>query len=145
VAQVEFHSGVDEPLRFACRLLRKAWRQGSPVLVTAPAPTLQTLDRELWIFESQEFLPHLRVRPGQEIDAALRRTPIWLCDGDAPSHCPNVLLNLGGAIQADLNAFERIIEIVSDQPEQRQFARQRWREYEARGLRIKHHAQATGS
>jgi hypothetical protein len=38
MTEVEFHTGVDEPLGFACRLLRKAYRKGSRVLVTAPSP-----------------------------------------------------------------------------------------------------------
>ena len=32
--QVEFHTGVVEPMLFACRLLRKAYRQGARVAVT---------------------------------------------------------------------------------------------------------------
>ena len=142
MARVEFHSGVAEPLHFACRLLRKALRQGVQVLVTAPAPTLQALDRELWSFEAQEFVPHLRVRPGQEVDAALQRTPIWLCEGEPPAASPKVLLNLGGPIRFEPSRFERIIEVVSADAQERQLARARWRDYEARGWEIKHHAQA---
>lgn len=139
--QVEFHSGVEAPLHFACRLLRKAWRQGVDVAVTAPAQTLQALDRELWTFEAQEFVPHLRVRPGQALDAALRRTPIWLCEAEVPAPGPAVLVNLGAALPEPAERFERIIEIVSPQPDERQQARARWRDYEARGWAIKHHPQ----
>jgi DNA polymerase III subunit chi len=142
MARVEFHSGVVEPLHFACRLLRKALRQGVPVLVTAPAPTLQALDRELWTFEAQEFVPHLYLRRGQEVDAAFRRTPIWLCEGEPPSASPKVLLNLGAHVGFEPSRFERIIEVVSTDAEERQLARTRWRDYEARGWDIKHHAQA---
>jgi len=138
--QVEFHSRVEVPLRFACRLLRKAWRQGVAVAVTAPPQTLQALDRELWTFEAQEFVPHLRVRPGQAVDAALRRTPIWLCEADAPSPGPEVLLNLGAEPGDAAERYRRIIEIVPEDAELRQRARARWRAYEARGWPIKHHA-----
>ncbi len=140
MTQAEFHSGVADPLRYACRLLRKAWRQGATVQVTAPAATLQGLDRELWTFEAHEFVPHLRVRPGQDIDAALRRTPIWLCEGDAPAPGPKILLNLGGSPAGDLDRFERIIEVVSAEPEDRRMARARWREYLSRGFRVEHRA-----
>lgn len=139
--QVDFHSGVDAPVFFACRLLRKAWRQGVAVLVTAPSTTLNALDRELWTFEAQEFVPHLRVQPGQPVDAALRRTPIWLCEGVPPSPCPKVLVNLGAEPPEGGEAFERIIEIVPNEAEDRQLARARWRAYEARGWTIRHHPQ----
>jgi len=144
MAQVEFHSGVAAPLHFACRLLRKAYRQGVGVVVMGPAATLQALDRELWTFEAQEFVPHLRVKPGQPLDAALRRTPIWLCEGAPPSSGPKVLVNLGAEPPDGGESFERIIEIVSAEGEERQRARARWRAYEARGWAIKHHAAATG-
>jgi DNA polymerase III subunit chi len=139
---VEFHSGVQAPVAFACRLLRKAWRQAVAVSVVAPAPLLQQLDRELWTFEPLEFVPHLRVRPGQPVDAALRRTPVWLCEGEPPAGAPNVLVNLGGVLPADAERYGRIIEIVSADAEQRQAARARWRECEARGWPIRHHTPA---
>jgi len=144
MAQVEFHSGVAAPVQFACRLLRKAYRQGVGVVVTAPAQTLQALDRELWTFEAQEFVPHLRVKPRQPLDAALRRTPIWLCEDAPPSPCPKVLVNLGAEAPEEGEPFERIIEIVSAEGEDRQRARSRWRAYEARGWAIKHHTAAKG-
>lgn len=142
--QVEFHSGVAQPLNFACRLLRKACRQRVPVLVSAPAPTLDALDRELWTFEALEFLPHRRWREGQVADAALGRTPIWLCERVPPElSCP-VLLNIDGAAAPSGGAFERIIEIVATSADERQRGRLRWREYEARGWPIKHHAGSAG-
>jgi DNA polymerase-3 subunit chi len=144
MAQVEFHSGVAVPVHFACRLLRKAYRQGVAVVVTAPAHTLQALDRELWTFEAQEFMPHLRLKPGRQLDAALRRTPIWLCEDAPPRPCPKVLVNLGVEPPEGGEPFERIIEIVSAEGEERQRARSRWRAYESRGWAIKHHAQAPG-
>ena len=142
--RVEFHSGVAAPVHFACRLLRKAWQQRVAVLVTAPADTLAALDRELWTFEAQEFVPHLRVRPGQALDAALRRTPIWLCEGLPPSPFAQVLLNLDGEPPESGEPFERIIEIVPAEGDERRRARARWRAYEARGWEIRHHTQASG-
>jgi DNA polymerase III subunit chi len=140
--QVEFHSGVQAPVAFACRLLRKATRQGVAVSVTAPPQVLQQLDRELWTFEPLEFVAHLRVRFGQPVDAALRRTPVWLCEGAPPPDAPAVLLNLGADLPTDAARYARIIEIVSAEPGQRQAARARWRECEARGWPIRHHTPA---
>ena len=98
-----------------------------------PAQVLQALDRELWTFEAQEFVPHLRLKPGQPLDAALRRTPIWLCDGDPPSPGPGVLLNLGVEPGTPLDRYQRIIEIVPEDAALRQQSRARWRVYEGRG------------
>jgi len=140
--RVEFHSGLAEPLHYACRLLRKACRQGTRVAVTAPTATLQALDRELWTFETEAFVPHRRVpshRAASVAEDALRRTPIWLCEGEVPADGPPVLVNLGAAAPAEPARFERIVELVALEPDERRAARSRWREYEASGMNIEHH------
>jgi DNA polymerase-3 subunit chi len=143
-ASVEFHTGVAEPVAFACRLLRKAYRAGARVWVTAPAERLAALDAALWTFEAQEFLPHVRV-PGPAAGLA-PRTPIWLSTAAAPEAAappaPPVLVNLGAAPPADAEAFERVIEIVSDDAQERAEGRQRWRHYEGWGVKPVHHQAA---
>lgn len=142
--EVEFHTGVADRLDFACRLLRKAFRKGARVLVTAPGPLLATLDRELWTRDERDFVPHARI--GATTSAALReRTPIWLAEDPAaaPDGAPAVLVNLGAPLPEDVHAFTRIIEIVSREPEDEAAGRQRWRAYKAQGLEVRHHA-ATG-
>jgi len=139
--EVEFHTGVADAIGFACRLLRKAYRKGARVVVTAPAPLLAKLDRELWTFDERDFVPHLRW-PGDAAQAA--RTPIWLVDGALPAGAPEVLVNLGADAVADLSAFDRVIEIVSSDADEEAAGRRRWRDYKARGLTITHHAAAAG-
>jgi DNA polymerase III subunit chi len=144
IAEVEFHTGVADPLGFTCRLLRKAYRKGSRVLVTAPAPLLSQLDRELWTFDERDFVPHLRLAGTPQATLAAR-TPIWLSDGAVPAGAtaaPDVLVNLGAEPQDDLGPFSRVIEIVGAEPDAEQAGRQRWRTYKARGLSITHHAAA---
>jgi DNA polymerase-3 subunit chi len=144
VTTVEFHTGVADPLAFACRLLRKAYRQGARVAVSAPPTVLAALDERLWTFEAQAFVPHLRWTPARSAQAA--RTPIWLIEGAPPPGSPPVLVNLGASPApgpAGTGAFERIIEIVSTDDDDRRAARARWRAYEAQGLPITHHNSAT--
>jgi len=138
---VAFHSGLSDKLGYACRLLRKAYRQGSRVLVTGPAGLLAQLDRDLWTFEAGEFVPHLSLdgRPSAAVQA---RTPIWLVPDADTAVGPEVLVNLGGDAPADPLRFERIVELVSLEPDDRRGAHARWRAYEAAGLKIDHHPQA---
>ena len=138
---VEFHTGVADPLAFACRLLRKAYRRGARVLVTAPAPQLEALDRALWTFDERDFVPHLRLA-GAPDPALAARTPIWLTDAAPPPGCPEVLVNLGAAVADELAPFTRVIEIVAADADTEQAGRARWREYRARGLPVTHHAES---
>jgi DNA polymerase III subunit chi len=141
VTEVEFHTGVVDPVGFACRLLRKATRRGARVRVMAPDDTLDALDRALWIFDERDFIPHVRV-PGASAETAAR-TPIWLVPsleataGDAPA--PTVLLNLGADAPQALSGLHRLIEIVSGDVDEAARGRLRWRAYKARGLDITHH------
>lgn len=135
---VEFHTGVIDPVAFACRLLRKACRQGVRVLVTAPAPTLAALDAELWTFDERDFVPHVNV-PGAAA-AVAARTPIWLAARAGGDGAPGVVVNLGAEAPAEVAALDRLIEVVGADPEQAEAGRSRWRTYKAAGLEIRHHA-----
>lgn len=138
MTEVEFHTGVADSVGFACRLLRKACRQGVRVQVTAPPAQLEQLDRQLWTFDEREFLPHMRM-PGGSPEMA-RRTPIWLCAQAQLEDAPAVLVNLGAAAPADPRALQRLIEVVADEADEAACGRERWRAYKAAGLDIRHHA-----
>ena len=137
-AAVEFHTGVAQPLDFACRLLRKAYRRGAKLLATAPPGLLDELDRALWTFEERDFLPHVRM-PGARPEVAAR-TPIWLATQAGLDGAPRVLLNLGAEAPSSLEVADRLIEVVGDEPDAVEAGRARWRAYRAAGLEIRHHA-----
>jgi DNA polymerase-3 subunit chi len=137
MTEVEFHTAVAEPLQFACRLLRKAVRQGARVQVTAPAATLQQLDRLLWTFEEREFVPHVRM-PGAA-ETAARRTPVWLATAALADGAPVILVNLGADLPTAPETLERVIEVVADDADEAARGRERWRAYKALGLSLKHH------
>lgn len=139
--EVDFHTGVDDKLGYACRLLRKAWRAGKQVVVTGPAAELNRLDQLLWTFEPGEFIPHARLRAGQAIAPRLARTPIWLAEAPADAGPRDVLVNLGPAALDDAAGCPRVIEIVADAPDEVDAGRERWRRYKAAGLSPRNHSQ----
>ncbi|MBL8359307.1 MAG: DNA polymerase III subunit chi [Rubrivivax sp.] len=141
--QVEFHTGVAEPLAFACRLLRKAYRQGARVAVTVTPDQWGDFDRLLWTFEERDFVPHVRV--SRAAPAVLARTPIWLLDERCPEQgAPTVLVNIGAESSEPWPGLDRIIEVVGDHPDDAVPARGRWRAYESRGYPLVHHKGGAG-
>jgi DNA polymerase-3 subunit chi len=136
-AAVEFHTGVADPLDFACRLLRKAWRRGAQLLATAPPGLLDDLDRALWTFEERDFVPHVRLHAASPAIAA--RTPIWLAPRALEAAAGRVLVNLGAEVPERAEVFQRIIEVVGADADSAAAGRERWRAYKAAGLEIQHH------
>ena len=137
--EAEFHTGIVDPVAFACRLLRKAVRSGAQLVCTAPPAVLDELDRALWIFEEREFVPHVRL-PGAA-ERVARRTPVWLMAVAGSAAETRVLVNLGGEAPVDARNCTRIIELVGASAEAAASARERWRAYKALGLAIRHHPQ----
>lgn len=142
MTEVQFHVNVPDPVRYACRLLRKALRQGARLAVTGSAATLAELDRALWVFEADEFLPHVKLQ-GDKPTAVQVRAPVWLVEDARHGTVMPVLVNIGAPVNAAFDAYPRIIEIVSDNDEDRSAGRQRWRDYLARGCApVKHEVTA---
>jgi DNA polymerase III subunit chi len=135
---VEFHTGVIDCVDFSCRLLRKAYRSGARVLLTAMPVLLGEIDRALWTFDERDFVPHLRLPANSAAIAG--RTPIWLAERAGVDGVPALLVNVGAEAPAEPGVFERLIEIVGADPEQADRGRDRWRAYRAAGLAVTHHA-----
>ena len=137
MSRVEFHTDVEDPLDYACRLLRRASRQRVRVAVAGAPETLVRLDLMLWTFDSTSFVAHRRIAVDTPPSRA-SRTGIWLLDEEAaPPEAlghPEILLNLGDRAVADPGPWPRIIEIVPADAGERERARQRWRDYKAAGL-----------
>ena len=139
MTEISFYFNVASRTQYACRLLRRARRQGMALAVAGPADALEEIDRELWAFSAPEFLAHSWIERAGEVPKALHATTIWLGESpiDAPLH--GALLNLGHAAPPAFETFERLFEVVSLDDADRQAARERWKSYARRGYPIKRH------
>lgn len=137
MTEVAFHFNAADKLGYACRLVRKAAGTGAKVVVTGAPGLLDQLDGALWTFSPLDFLPHCRdATPGDRVQA---RTPIVL--SEAPRSAPHqqVLVNLGEAVPDGFERFEKLIEVVTQDDEDRNRARKRWKHYADRGYAIVRH------
>ena len=134
MTEVAFHFNVPDKLAYSCRLLRKAWGSGAQVVLMAEPGMLNRLDQLLWTFSALEFLPHCQVSAPA---ATLAASPVLLTTTleDCPHH--DVLVNLGQAVPAGFERFERFIELVSSADEDRAAGRSRWKHYADRGYALK--------
>jgi DNA polymerase-3 subunit chi len=140
---IDFHFNVDHPVIHACRVVRKAVGNGRTVLVfSRDAQRLARLDSALWTFSALDFLPHVYA------DSELAdRTPVWLSMTPACERDRDVLLLLDDEAAPDFEhwfeRFERVIEIVSNEAEDRARARARFKAYRERGFAPRSHEIAT--
>lgn len=138
MTEVAFHFGAPDKVAYACRLLRKAVGSGAKVVVLAEAGMGARLDAALWGVSATDFVPHCADNAG---DALLRHSPVVFTT-HVPQHIDSiqpVLLQLCHPVPPGVQAYARVIELVSLDEDDRLEARQRWKTYAAWGMPIQKH------
>jgi len=137
VTQLAFHFGAPDKLAYTCRLLRKALGSGAQVVVVAQPPAIARLDADLWALAPVEFLPHCT--PSASASVQNRSPLVLVAQVDQAPAQQGVLVNLADSVPVGFERFERLIEVVSTDPDDRECARGRWRYYTERGYSITRH------
>ncbi len=134
MTEIAFHVNAPDKLDYACRLLRATQKKSAQVLVLGQIDALKLLSAKLWAMSPTEFLPHCLVDAAAEVIA---HSPIVL-SLDLPNSAAEsqVLLNLGAALPAGFERFERLLEIVGQNEADLQAARTRWKHYKDRGYAL---------
>ena len=140
MTEVAFHFNAPDKLGYACRLLRKAVASGAKVVVAGEPELLRELDTVLWTFSAVEFVPHCHANSASA--EVLQASPVVLADSvrETPHH--QVLVNLGASVPDGFERYERLIEVVTADEDDRQQARMRWKHYSDRGYAIARHDRA---
>jgi DNA polymerase-3 subunit chi len=135
MTQIDFYFHVEDKLKTACSLSAKAYARGLRVLAyCADREAGQKFSRLLWSAPQTSFVPHCVAG-----DRLAPVTPVIIdCDGADPAH-DKVLLNLRHELPSFFSRFERLIEIVSIDEEDRRLARERFKFYRDRGYEIRSH------
>ncbi len=137
MTQVDFHIGIEDPVAYGCRLVRKVLASGARALILGDANLLRRMDVALWADEASGFLPHAMADAPA---AVLARSPVLLAD-KVPKGSPSdaVLINFSGQLPDDHPGRERIIELVSADERAIQAARERWKSYKQQGFSLVNH------
>ncbi|MEN5157232.1 DNA polymerase III subunit chi [Achromobacter spanius] len=138
MTRIDFAFGAPDRLRMACQVVRKRVLAGQRLVVYCKdGSRLAAFDRMLWAFDDTAFVPHVLAN-----DPLAPETPVVLTAGEPlqalraagqPDQPQPWLLNLDDDCPPGFDAFERLLEIVSDDPDDKQAARQRWRTYQTAG------------
>lgn len=135
MTRVDFYSNAPDKLKLARLITQKAYRLGLNIMVySTDQPMLAELDQTWWADSALDFLPHCAT------DAEhAAHTPVVLGADIGPLSHSDVLINLSATTPGFFSRFERLIEIVGTDAEDRDTARQRWRFYQQRGYTMTNH------
>lgn len=136
MTEISFHLNAHNRVHYACRLLRKATRRGAQLMVTGSTETLAELDHALWNLSAIDFLAHCDESAHARV---LAKSPIVLSHTAQALPDKSVLLNLADEVPSTFTQFERIIEIVSSDEDDKKMARQRWKHYASLGYKPQQH------
>lgn len=133
MTRIDFYRYAEDKLRFACRLATTAFERASRLVVYSPdMQHLRRFDQALWEFAPTKFVPHCFAGA-----AVASETPIILAaSGEGLPH-HEVLLNLGDDWPPFFASFERLLEIVAAEEQDKERARARYVFYRERGYEIK--------
>lgn len=129
MTKINFYVNVADRRQFLTRLLRKAMGESQSLLIFAPdAVEARQLDQWLWTHDDLAFIPHCLAD-----DPVAADTPIQITwpGGAVPHH--GVLLNLAAEWPPIFSRFEKLLEIISTDENERASGRERYRFYRERG------------
>jgi DNA polymerase-3 subunit chi len=133
MTQIEFHFNATDRMAYACRLLRKGVSQGQRLFVVAELDFLTRLDNALWAVSPQDFVSHCW---GTQEAFVVAHSGVILATELVSLPGVKTAINFGPQVPAHFEQFERLIEVVSDDPSEKAEARDRWKQYTALGYTL---------
>ena len=135
MTSIDFYFNAEDRLQVACRLAAKAASQNTRMVIYAPdGDTASRLDKLLWTWQALAFVPHCAPH-----DAVAGETPILIATGDEMPEGVSLLLNLSPEAPPHFERFERMLELVGRDDEEKKAGRGRYRYYRDRGYKITDH------
>ena len=150
---------------FVCLLAQKAYTQGHKVYIhNDTLNDCKSMDEALWEYRDESFIPHRLhgLLNNQEKNVSLikksnsdrvtkvhhnnkgeykylNRTPIHIGHQLESNHSFEVLINLSHQVPGFIDQFDRVAEIVCQQPEWLSLKRQHYRQYKDLGYSVNQH------
>lgn len=138
MTRVDFYISNKEstPFRLACRIAEKAYRNQATVYIhTHSAEQCAAMDKMLWTFREESFVPHIMLSETSAYDSD---TPIHIgCDETLPDTTPDVLINLAEEVPLFFSKFARMAEIICK--DNKVAGRARYTFYKDRGYPLQTH------
>ncbi|MFW2371630.1 MAG: DNA polymerase III subunit chi [Gammaproteobacteria bacterium] len=121
--------------QFACKLTEKAWQQGQRILIhTDSVEQSHALDNMLWTFREGSFIPH--AISGESSD---EEQPVLISHQALSSDNIQIMINLSSRPASADSHYERIAEIINQDPQRKLSGREHYKIYRDKGYQLHHH------
>ena len=121
-------------LRYACRLIRKAYKNNFNVYVRAENDEeMNQLDTLLWTFSELDFIPHATV------DTESGQEPVIIGMIERQGDNKTVLINLSREMTEDYSTYSRVFELIGNDPDALTAGRDRYRRYREMNDQVSNH------
>ena len=119
---------------FTGRLADKAWRLGHSVLVLVDdLEQAKQLDQQLWALPEESFLPHRCLE-----DTSQPPAQVEVSHSQRLGEHSDLLINLSEQPPEQPSRFQRLAEVVVQQPELLSASRKRFKHYQNEGYAVHH-------
>ncbi|MBD8873411.1 DNA polymerase III subunit chi [Rhodanobacter sp. DHB23] len=123
----------EQPLLLVCELAKRAFAAQQPTLILARDHVqAEAIDELLWAFDEDAFIPHQLAGDEDDADTAVLIVPPGVDTPDRP-----MVINLREDCAS--GNFQRVLEVVAADPDERTGSRERWGEYKRRGFELSKH------
>lgn len=134
--QADFYvlNGIRDPRRFTCSITSKAWSNGKSVYIIAnDQQQARLIDDLLWTYHDISFLPHALINESETA------SPVSIGWVGIKSTEADVILNLTDTVPDCVSNYDRVIEIITDDPDEKNKGRQRYKTYREMGYELNNH------
>lgn len=151
--KIAFYILNDETIKarnlLTCRLVNKAYEQKLLTYIfTSSTQETEDLNVQLWTFSDISFVPHqiyedisnnTTITNDKIINQTDNLLQVLIGNTTPPSHYNQVLINLTNQTPFFIERFSHVIEVVINNSQEKNFARERYKYYQSLGYSIVTH------
>jgi DNA polymerase-3 subunit chi len=127
-------NGKTDAPRFSCNIANKAWTSGNSVfIITRNEAEAGDIDDLLWTYQDVSFVPHAKV------DTGASDAPILIGWNGTETPQADVMINLTDTIPECYTNYDRVIEIIPEDPVLKNQGRERYKRYRELGFELFNH------
>jgi DNA polymerase-3 subunit chi len=127
---------TDENARFltVCRIVEKAYLNSHQIYIYCENENQSdSIDKLLWTFKETSFIPHQKINNNSDVPILIGHL------SSPPPTTHDILINLTKDVPNFFKPFQRIIEVIPDNTELREKAREKYRFYREHNCELYSH------